>query len=458
MSFDDLFHTNAPTATPLYLVRKSQLNNDLKAIPEALHAVVLANILHDQSVVMAQHNEQMVAVARVGKASEPYALSALPKVLPPQDYVLQDVSHIGLDESQAVLGWALGGYAFQRYLSQPRKMARLFVDQTASAQALHEAEAIALVRDLVNTPTEDMGPDHLEQAAHALAKQYNAAFSSIRGDDLLTNNHPTIHAVGRASHRAPRLIELEWGNDTHPHLILCGKGVCFDSGGLDMKSAAGMRWMKKDMGGAAHVLGLARIIMGMALPVRLTVLIPAVENSVAGDALRPGDVVTTRSGKTVEIHNTDAEGRLVLCDALAYAHERKPALIIDFATLTGAARIAMGQDLPPMFSNDDGISAALFAMSQKHNDPVWPMPLWQPYMSLLSSDIADISNCGSTPKAGCITAALYLQQFVGDTPWVHFDVYAWRDDNQAGRPKGGEAYALRTVTAFLQEVFLVEGK
>lgn len=454
MSFDDLFHTDASAATPLYLVCKKTLSDDLKAIPAALHDLVQANMAGSAEVVMAVDEGRSVAVASIKEADSPYALSALPKALPAGDYVLQNADALGLDANQAALSWALGGYAFQRYLTQPKTVARLFVDAEASAEALHQAEAIALVRDLVNTPTEDMGPEHLEAEAQTLAQRYGAAFSCIRGDDLLAHNHPTIHAVGRASHRAPRLIEMNWGDESHPHLVLCGKGVCFDSGGLDMKSAAGMRWMKKDMGGAAHVLGLARIIMGMALPVRLTVLIPAVENSVAGDALRPGDVVTTRSGKTVEIHNTDAEGRLVLCDALTYAHEMNPALIIDFATLTGAARIAMGQDLPPMFSNDDGISAALFAMSQKHDDPVWPMPLWQPYLSLLNSEVADISNCGSTPKAGCITAALYLQQFVGNTPWVHFDVYAWRDDNQAGRPKGGEAYALRTVTAFLREVFL----
>jgi leucyl aminopeptidase len=296
-----------------------------------------------------------------------------------------------------------------------------------------------------------MGPDELEQVSREAAGEFGAAFSCISGDDLLAQNFPTIHAVGRASHRAPRLIRLDWGDASHPHVAICGKGVCFDSGGLDIKAADGMRNMKKDMGGAAHALALARLVMSQGLPVRITLLIAAVENSIAGNAFRPGDVITTRQGLSVEIDNTDAEGRLVLSDALALASELKPELILDYATLTGAARIALGPDLPALFSNRDDLAQAYLAAGDAQGDPLWRMPLWQPYLGYLKSNIADLANSGPSRMAGCITAALFLQRFVAaDIAWAHVDVYSWNDSERPGRPTGGEAQGLRAAFALLQ--------
>jgi len=306
------------------------------------------------------------------------------------------------------------------------------------------------VRDLVNTPTQDLGPAAISSEVMALAQTHGAEFREWVGAQLLSANFPTIHAVGRASPNEPRLAELRWGDAAHPHLVLIGKGVCFDSGGLNIKTADGMRWMKKDMGGAAHVIALADMIMRARLPVRLTLLVPAVENAVAGDAYRPGEIIRTRAGITVEVDNTDAEGRLVLCDALAYAVEQKPDAIVDFATLTGAARVALGPDLPAIFSNRDELVAAALAAAQAVQDPLWHMPLWQPYTSMLDSRVADLANSGPTRHAGAITAALFLQRFVPNfTPWMHVDVYAWNDSDRPGRPQGGEAQGLRAIFATL---------
>jgi len=308
------------------------------------------------------------------------------------------------------------------------------------------------VRDLVNTPTEDMGPKQLADAVKQLGKTHKAKVREWVGDELLKANFPTIHAVGRASHRAPRLIELRWGKSSHPKLVVVGKGVCFDTGGLDLKSGDGMRWMKKDMGGAAHVIALASLIMQAKLPVHLTLLIPAVENSVAGNAMRPGEVITTRAGHTVEIDNTDAEGRLVLCDALAYGAEQHPELIVDFATLTGAARVALGPDLPALFANDQALATDLLVTSHTVNDPLWQLPLWRPYRRMLDSYLADFANAGPSRHAGAITAALYLERFVpASIPWLHLDTYAWNDSDRPGRPRGGEAMGLRALFAFLQQ-------
>jgi leucyl aminopeptidase len=308
------------------------------------------------------------------------------------------------------------------------------------------------VRDLVNTPTEDMGPEQLGDAIKQLGKTHKAKVRDWVGDELLKANFPTIHAVGRASHRAPRLVELSWGKREHPKLVLVGKGVCFDTGGLDLKSADGMRWMKKDMGGAAHAIALAGLVMQAQLPVRLTLLIPAVENSVAGNALRPGEVVVTRAGHAVEIDNTDAEGRLVLCDALAYGAEQQPDLILDFATLTGAARVALGPDLPALFANDEAAAAGVLAAGRAVDDPLWQLPLWRPYRKMLDSYLADFANAGPSRHAGAITAALYLERFVPDgTPWLHLDTYAWNDADRPGRPRGGEAMGLRATFAFLRQ-------
>lgn len=379
------------------------------------------------------------------------ALAALPCTLPEGDYHLAAESVLG-DSLLPALGWALGGYQFTRYRKPARKPARLALPAAQLKTLAPLVQATGQVRDLVNTPTEDMGPQQLAAAIKQLGKTCKAKLREWVGDDLLKANFPTIHAVGRASHRAPRLIELSWGKASHPRLVVVGKGVCFDTGGLNLKGGEGMRNMKKDMGGAAHAIALAGLIMQAKLPVRLTLLVPAVENAVAGNALRPGDVVTTRAGHSVEIDNTDAEGRLVLCDALAYAAEQKPDLIIDFATLTGAARVALGPDLPALFANRKDIAGALLAASEAVNDPLWQLPLWRPYRRMLDSSIADFANGSGSRHAGAITAALYLERFVPDgMPWLHLDTYAWNDSDRPGRPRGGEAMGLRAMFAFLEQ-------
>ncbi|MEO9215021.1 MAG: leucyl aminopeptidase family protein, partial [Rhodanobacter sp.] len=379
------------------------------------------------------------------------ALAALPCSLPEANYHLAAESVL-TDPALAALGWALGAYQFTRYRQPKRAPARLAIAAAELQQLAPLVQATAQVRDLVNTPTEDMGPRQLADAIKQLGKTHKAKVREWVGDELLKANFPTIHAVGRASHRAPRLIELSWGKADHPKLVVIGKGVCFDTGGLDLKSSDGMRWMKKDMGGAAHAIALAGLIMQAKLPVRLTLLIPAVENAVAGNAMRPGEVITTRAGHTVEIDNTDAEGRLVLCDALTYGAEQQPELIVDFATLTGAARVALGPDLPALFANDEGIAAALLAAGHTVNDPLWQLPLWRPYRRMLDSYLADFANAGPSRHAGAITAALYLERFVPDgMPWLHLDTYAWNDADRPGRPRGGEAMGLRAMFAFLQQ-------
>jgi leucyl aminopeptidase len=389
----------------------------------------------------------LVGVAR----DDIYALSALPQNLPPGDYRL-DSSGIDIDPIHAAFGWGVGAYRFSQYKKKLREPSSLLIDKATLREAIPLIEAVTRVRDLVNTPTEDMGPAHLAAEMKSLAKAHGANFREFVGDQLLKSNFPTIHAVGRASHREPRLIELNWGKDKHPRVVIVGKGVCFDTGGLDLKTSDGMRWMKKDMGGAAHAIALAGLIMQAKLPVRLTALVPAVENAVAGNAYRPGEVIRTRAGITVEVDNTDAEGRLVLCDALAYAVESKPELIVDFATLTGAARVGLGPDLPALFTNSDELAAQASAAGVREQDPVWRMPLWQPYQSMLDSRVADMVNAGSSRLAGAITAALFLQRFVPDNvPWMHIDTYSWNDSDRNGRPAGGEAQSLRTVFALLQE-------
>jgi len=379
------------------------------------------------------------------------ALAGLPCHLPEATYELA-AEGVLADTALATLGWALGAYQFTRYRAAKRAPARLIVAAEELARLAPLVEATSRVRDLVNTPTQDMGPEQLGEAIKTLAKAHKAKLRDWVGDELLKANFPTIHAVGRASHRAPRLVELSWGKPDHPRLAIVGKGVCFDTGGLNLKGGEGMRWMKKDMGGAAHAIALAGLVMQANLPVRLTLLVPAVENAVAGNAMRPGEVITTRAGHTVEVDNTDAEGRLILCDALAYAGEQQPALIIDFATLTGAARVALGPDLPALFANDDALADAVLQAGNAVADPLWRLPLWRPYRRMLDSHLADFANSSASRHAGAITAALYLERFVPDgTPWLHLDTYAWNDADRPGRPRGGEAMGLRAVFAFLQE-------
>jgi leucyl aminopeptidase len=363
------------------------------------------------------------------------------------------------DAGDAMLGWILGQYRYHEYLSEPKLTGpRVLLVREPARIPLAElqAAATALVRDLVNRPAGDLGPNALEAEARRIAKSYKADVIVTAGEALETG-YPFIHAVGKAATRehAPRLIELEWGDPRHPRIAIVGKGITFDSGGLDIKPASGMRLMKKDMGGAAHALALAELIMAAHLPVRLHMLVAAAENSIAGNAMRPGDIIKSRKGISVEIDNTDAEGRLVLADALTKAIQDKAELIIDFATLTGAARVALGPDLPAMFSNDESIANAMLAASKAAGDPMWRMPLWAPYMEMLDSDIADTSNSGGA-FAGAVTAALFLQKFVpDDVPWVHLDTFAWRPTSKPGRPKGGEALGLRAVFRYLTETYPV---
>ncbi|MBT4934429.1 MAG: leucyl aminopeptidase family protein [Rhodospirillaceae bacterium] len=378
--------------------------------------------------------------------------------LPARNYHLEN--DLGPDEAyRAALGWALAGYGFSRYASQQTDdeidMPCLLWPKTCERDAVSRAaRATFLVRDLVNTPASDMGPEQLADAAQALAETHDASFQVIVGDDLLDHAFPAVHAVGRASTRSPRLIDLQWGDPESPKVTLVGKGVCFDSGGLDLKGAAGMKLMKKDMGGAAHVLGLASMIMAAVLPVRLRVLIPAVENSVSGNAMRPLDVITMGNGMSVEIGNTDAEGRLVLADALSAACQETPDLLIDMATLTGAARVALGTELPALFTNDDDLARQLARHSGAENDPLWRLPLWQPYAKLIEGKVADLNNAAEGGLAGAITAALFLEAFVNEgTSWAHIDLMAWNTTSSAGRPEGGEAMSMRALFALLKERF-----
>ena len=378
--------------------------------------------------------------------------AALPKNLPAGSYRI-DARMSAAGATAAATGWALGGYRFDTYKSGKSKTLPTLVwpARADKSRVNAMASAVSLVRDLINTPAEDMGPSQLAAAARVLGRRFKADVTVITGDALLKRNYPTIHAVGRASDDPPRLIDLRWGKKSDPKVSIIGKGVCFDTGGLDLKPAAGMLRMKKDMGGGAHALGLANLIMALELPVRLRVLVPAVENNVAGNAFRPLDVIKTRKGITVEIGNTDAEGRLVMCDALAEADSEKPDMIVDFATLTGAARVAVGIELAAMFCNNDELAADIEKAAYAVQDPVWRLPLWQPYRQLLDSKVADINNVSEGGFGGAITAALYLQEFVNDTtPWAHFDIMAWNTSPRPGRPVGGEAQSLRAVFEMLE--------
>ena len=383
-----------------------------------------------------------------------WSFAGLPALLPRGTYRI-DATLSSEAATRAALGWALGGYAFSRYKKRERALPALVWPEGADrAEASRLARGIALARDLVNTPAEDMGPAELAAAAREIAERHGAAYREIVGDELLAQNYPTIHAVGRASARAPRLIDFTWGPKDAPKVTLVGKGVCFDSGGLDLKPSSNMRIMKKDMGGAATLLGLADAVMDAGLKLRLRVLVPAVENAVSANSFRPLDVIRTRKGLTVEVGNTDAEGRLILCDALAEADAEKPALIIDCATLTGAARVALGPDLPALFCNDDALAEALLDAGRRVDDPLWRMPLWHPYRKLLESKVADLNNVAESAFAGSIIAALYLEAFVSkETPWAHIDLFAWNPRGKPGRPEGGEAYALRAIYATLRARF-----
>jgi len=388
-------------------------------------------------------------IADAAKPADPFDFARLARTLPEADYRIEgDLPDLG----NAVLGWVLESYRYERYRAPASPSARLVCPSDLDRAALLKVVAAHfLVRDLVNTPSIDMGPDELEAAARKVAGQNRAKLRVVAGERL-RRDFPMIHTVGQASTRRPRLIDFTWGPSRAPKVTLVGKGVCFDTGGLDIKPASGMLLMKKDMGGAANVLGLAQMIMEAKLKVRLRVLIPAVENAISGNAFRPGDVLTSRKGIRVEIGNTDAEGRLILGDALALADEESPDLLIDMATLTGAARVALGPDLPPFYTSDDGVAGNLARHAVAANDPLWRMPLWTPYYALIESSIAELNNAGESGFAGSVTAALFLKRFVERAKaYVHFDIFAWTPVAKPGRPKGGEAQAIRALFGLIAE-------
>jgi leucyl aminopeptidase len=396
------------------------------------------------------------AVLGIGDPLDPCSYAHAPSMLPAIAWSpAEPVEPAARNALQ--LGWGLGSYRFARFRGPGRAPAALALDAPDAATA-DVLAACVRVRDLVNTPTEHMGPEQLHEVVQGIAAAHGARFDAIVGDELLARNFPAIHAVGRASHRAPRLLRLDWGDASHPHVTIVGKGVCFDTGGLNLKTGDGMRNMKKDMGGGAHAIALAELVMARRLPLRITLLVPAVENAIGPLSYRPGEVVATRKGVSVEIDNTDAEGRMVLCDALALAGEEKPALLLDFATLTGAARIALGPELPALYANDDAVATAWLAAGGAVRDPVWRMPLWRPYLRYLTSNVADIANSGPSKMGGSIAAALYLERFVPEgQPWAHLDVYAWNDSDRPGRPAGGEAQGLRSAYAMLASGLAANG-
>ena len=453
-----LLETPPPTAIPLHPVEENAFGAWLELQDEPTRRWLAAAAFQGKAgttcLVPNPAGELGKVITGIQSASDPWSLGDLPLTLAAQAYSLEASWPVELLE-RAVLGWGLGAYQFTRYRTEEQPRAQLTIPQGCDAKALlNQLEATYLIRDLINTPAEDMMPEQLADAMARLGRKFGGELHQIVGDELLANNFPAIHAVGRASQKTPRLVDLRWGDESHPKLTLVGKGVCFDSGGLDLKSAKGMRLMKKDMGGAAHAMGLAQLVMAAALPVRLRVLVAAVENAVAGNALRPGDVIRTRKGLTVEIDNTDAEGRLVLCDALTEGGREKPDLMLDFATLTGAARTALGTDIPALFSPDDEIAFRLLTCAETERDPLWRLPLYEPYRALLESRIADLANASDSPYAGAITAALFLREFVPEeTPWAHFDLMAWNLASRPGRPEGGEAMGIRSVFRYLTERF-----
>ena len=442
------------TATPIHVIDKGGLEDFLKGLPGATRAALAAQKFSagpfEHAII--PNGEDWSVVTGVADASElgTWCLARLGESLPAGTYRVANA-----DSGPALFGWAAGQYRFDRYRAEPSEEGpRVLLAKAVKAidPALAEVAATALVRDMVNTPAEDMGPAQLEAEVARVAKAHKAEVKVTSGD-ALEQGYPMVHAVGRAAarHHAPRLLELTWGDARHPKVAIVGKGVCFDSGGLDIKPASGMALMKKDMGGAAHALALAQLVMQHHLKVRLHLLIPAVENAIAGNAFRPGDVLKSRAGISVEIGNTDAEGRLVLGDALTRAGEEAPELVIDFATLTGAARVAVGPDLPALFTRRDETAAEMLAAGEAVNDPCWRLPLYDGYREYLKSDIADLNNSGSNGFAGASVGALFLDRFVpAGTDWAHFDTFAWRPAAKPGRPKGGDALGLRAAWGLLK--------
>jgi leucyl aminopeptidase len=449
-------------ATPVAMLTKDALPKRLAEAPERernwLTAIGFSAEPGKLALVPGEDGRLARVLVGVDETMDPgagiWALAGLPDALPEGSYRIESVAD-SADPTRLAVGWALATYAFTRYRAKQSAATALVWPEGADRGRVERlARAVFLARDLANTPAGDLGPAELATEAVRVAKAAGAEHRVIVGDELLAENYPTIHAVGRAAAQAPRLVDILWGEPSAPKVTLVGKGVCFDTGGLDLKTASGMRLMKKDMAGAAIVLGLAQAVMDARLPVRLRVLLPLVENAVAGNAVHPMDIVRTRKGLTVEIGNTDAEGRLILCDALAEASTEKPALLVDMATLTGAARVALGPELAALFCNDDGLAEALLAAARAEDDPMWRMPLWRPYRKMIDSKIADLNNVSESPHAGAITAALYLQEFVEpDIPWAHLDVMAWNAQSRPGRPEGAEATALRALYTHIADRF-----
>jgi leucyl aminopeptidase len=448
-----IFTTNGSAAIPIWFVTAANYNEVRAQLPAGARAFAdAAGFEPKPGRYLPLPGEGglsgiLFGLENADEAKDLFLPGQLPLLLPCGVYRFANEPH---DARLAALAFAVGLYRFTRYHKSEGRDVKLDPPQSVDREDLQRVvEAVTLVRDLVNTPANDMGPAELEDAARAVATQHHADIKAIVGDDLLKENFPLIHAVGRAAARPPRLIDLNWGETDHPRVTLVGKGVCFDSGGLDIKPETAMQNMKKDMGGAATALALAHMIMSRKLKVRLRVLIPAVENSISGGAFRPRDIYKSRKGITVEIGNTDAEGRLILADALTLADEDQPALIADFATLTGAARIALGPDVPAFFTDDDGLADRLTAHATAEADPLWRLPLWRPYDEMLESKVADINNIGSTGQAGAITAALFMRRFVTAKSWVHFDLFAWTPRAKPGRPEGGECQTARALYALL---------
>jgi leucyl aminopeptidase len=451
------FETAATTAIPITFVTRSSWETIRAGLAPAARQFADGNGFAGKPGACLALPGADGAVAQVlfgleeadASSTDPFRTGALPGLLPAGTYRFANAPH---DARLATLAFALGSYRFGRYRKVDAPAPKLVPPDGIDVAAITRiAEAAMLARDLVNTPSNDMGPEELAQAAADVAARFGASYNCIMGDELKTG-FPLVHAVGMASTRAPRLIDFSWGDPSQPKVTLVGKGVCFDTGGLDLKPSSGMLNMKKDMGGAANVLALAQMVMGAKLKVRLRVLIPAVENAVAGNAFRPLDIFRSRKGLTVEIGNTDAEGRLILADALACADEDTPELLVDMGTLTGAARVALGPDLPPFYTQDEALAQDVARCAREENDPVWRMPLWAPYDTWLDAKAADISNAPSGTFAGSITCALFLQRFVEHAKsWLHFDIFAWTPSAKPGRPEGGECQAARAMFHLLGE-------
>lgn len=447
----------AASAVPIHVIRSSDWRAWIEGHSQTLARLAQAHDFQAQNgrILLAPATDGSIERVLFGASDKASAMivGALAQNLPAGAYRVATAPR-EFAPTQIAIAWGLGGYAFDRYKKRRRPAPQLEAPEGADmSEAARIVNAAWLARDLVNTPTNDMGPEALHAAAQQLAESHGATLEAIVGDALLAQNYPLIHAVGRAAAQAPRLLHLRWGEENAPRVALVGKGVTFDTGGLDIKPSAGMRMMKKDMGGAAHALALAQIVMDAKLNVRLDVFLPVVENAISADAFRPGDIIKSRKGLTVEIDNTDAEGRLILADALARASEENPALIIDFATLTGAARTALGPDLPPFYSNDETLAADLTQASLDTSDPIWRMPLWDAYEGDMDSPIADMKNTGDGAMAGSIYAALFLRRFVDAPAWAHFDIFAWAPKEKPSRPQGGEAQALRATWSVLRKRF-----